>query len=472
MRKSKLYLVLKEFDKYEQNRCRKYIQSPYFNRSEKLCDLYDILVEYINTSETAPEAEDVLKKLHPGEVIKDSRWRKYCSDLYKLVEDYLAQEEYIKDDTAQVAYLIDAAAKKDISVVSKNAIKRTNKVLEFSNRFKNETYYDSYYLELKKYDLQKASRQRAAVSNIEEIITSLDNFYISKKLKYYCDILSRKSTIAHDYDVKLIEELLFFLKNLPENELEPVILIYYRLVLMINNFSEENNYYETKKLLKKYAAQFPKDEAYTMYSFVVNYCTRKLNSGNSNFWREYFDIHKELLASKIIIVNDELDIGIFKNVVLVGLRLEEYKWTKNFINDYQKFLPISQRENAVSYNTALYHFYTKEYDRVIELLRTVEYEDFIYNLNAKQLLLRTYFETDEDESIFFFFESFRAYLRRNAEISPTKKTTYLNLIKYTKKLSSLIPGDKKTLKKIKEDLMQEKHLSNRSWLLEKIAELE
>lgn len=472
MRKSKLYLVLKEFDKYEQNRCRKYIQSPYFNRSEKLCDLYEILIDCINTSEAAPKAEEILKKLHPGEVIKDSRWRKYCSDLYKLVEDYLAQEEYSKDNTAQVAYLIDAVAKKNIGTVSKNAIKRTNKVLEFSDKFPNETYYDKYYLELKKYDLQKANRRRESKSNIEEIILSLDNFYISKKLKYYCDILSRKSTVAHNYNVKFIDELLNYLSKLSEKDLEPVILIYYRLVLMINDLENVGNYYEIKKLLKKYAVQFPQEEAYTMYSFVVNYCARKINSGEQTFFREYFEIYKQLLTSKIIIINGELDVGIFKNLVAVGTRLKEYEWTKNFIDEYQNYLPDKQRENAVSLNSALFYFHLKNYDTVIELLRTVEYEDFLYNLNAKQLLLKTYYEIKEEETLFFFFESFRAYVRRNNSISSDKKSQYLNLIKHTKKLSSLFGEDKKTLQKIKEDVQNEKYLSNRSWLLEKIAELE
>ena len=48
MYNSKLYTILEHFDKYEQNRCRKYIQSPYFNRSEELVELFDRLVSAIN----------------------------------------------------------------------------------------------------------------------------------------------------------------------------------------------------------------------------------------------------------------------------------------------------------------------------------------------------------------------------------------------------------------------------------------
>ena len=45
MYNSKLFAILEQFDKYEQNRCRKYIQSPYFNRSEQLEQLYERLLK-------------------------------------------------------------------------------------------------------------------------------------------------------------------------------------------------------------------------------------------------------------------------------------------------------------------------------------------------------------------------------------------------------------------------------------------
>ena len=474
MRNSKLYSVLKEFDKYEQNRCRKYIQSPYFNRSEKIAELYEFFIEKVNEGEDGEDftKETIWEVLHTETNLNGDRWRKYCSDLLKLIEGYLIQEEFEKDKPTRIAYLMNNAKNAKTDILSKIAIKKSNSYLKEKTLINQKNFYESYDLEKRKYRLQQSDRQRTAVSNIEKIISSLDNFYLIEKLKYYCDILSRKSTVSHNFEVKLIDQIIDYLSTEKEQKIEPAVKIYYKMVLIVKDFNNEKHYFELKNLLKRNAASFSKEEASEMYTFAVNYITRQLNSGNSNYWREYFEIHQQLLETKIIIVDGELNAGIFKNIVTTGLRLGENSWTKNFIDSYKKFLPENQRENAVSYNSALYFFYEKQYNQVIKLLQTVEYQDFVYNLNAKQLLLRTYFETEEQDALFFLFDSFRAYLRRNDNISPKMKMHYSNLIKYTKRLSKLIPGDKKTLLKIKEDLEAEKNVGNRSWLLEKITQLE
>lgn len=473
MQNSKLYSVLKDFNKYEQNRCRKYVLSPYFNRSEKIVELFEFFIYRINSEENEDVAkEKIWYALHPDQAFNDTRWRKYCSDLLKLIEGYLAQEEYEGDKSAQIAYLMDASVKKEINLIGKNAVKKSTSFLKGTHYLNQEWYYKNYFLEKKRYRLQRSDRQRAEISNIENIINNLDNFYLFEKLRYYCDILSRSSFVSHNYEVKLIDEIIEYLSKIDEEDLEPVILIYYKMVLIIKDFENESIYFQLKDLLKEYAKDFPPTDASEMYTFVVNYCTRKLNSGISRFWREYFEIHQQLLEDKIIIVNGELNPAIFKNIITTGLRLGEVEWTRNFIDTYKSYLPASQRENAVTYNTAFFHFYQKDYTKVIQLLQEVEYEDFVYNLNAKQLLLRTYFETDEQDALYFLFDSFRAYLRRNNNISPKMKQHYSNLIKYTKKLSRVLPNDKKELTKIKEELSNEKNVGNRSWLLEKIAERE
>ena len=48
----------------------------------------------------------------------------------------------------------------------------------------------------------------------------------------------------------------------------------------------------------------------------------------------------------------------------------------------------------------------------------------------------------------------------------------MNLIKYTKQLTKIIPGDRKALTKLKNDIENEKSIASSNWLKEKIAELE
>ncbi|MEM9991770.1 MAG: hypothetical protein AAF738_08400, partial [Bacteroidota bacterium] len=66
MKKSKLYSIIESFDKLEQNRCRKYIKSPYFNKSLQIIALFDLLVKNSNRRISKPiNKQQLWKKMHP-----------------------------------------------------------------------------------------------------------------------------------------------------------------------------------------------------------------------------------------------------------------------------------------------------------------------------------------------------------------------------------------------------------------------
>ncbi|MEL6987340.1 MAG: hypothetical protein AAGK97_05870, partial [Bacteroidota bacterium] len=174
----------------------------------------------------------------------------------------------------------------------------------------------------------------------------------------------------------------------------------------------------------------------------------------------------------ILHINGEIDPFLFKNIVVAGLRIGEYDWVEDFIHQYKSTVYEEYRENATSYNLATLHFYKKEYEKVIQLLQTIEYEDVNYNLGAKSMLLATYYETDEYEALDSLFGSFRTYLTRNKKIPESRRRNYGNLIKFTKKLTRTPVNDKSKLQKLKEEITDTKGIVSKRWLLEKVQELE
>ena len=156
---------------------------------------------------------------------------------------------------------------------------------------------------------------------------------------------------------------------------------------------------------------------------------------------------------------------------MIGLRLGDFDWVKNFIFDYQHQLDEKYRENAVSFNLANLYFYQKEYGEVLKLLQTVEYEDPSYNLNSKAILIATYFELEEIDSLTSLLASFDIYLRRNKEIPENRKQHYLNLIRFTRSLMRLAPTETTELQKLRKKIDNTDGVVNKEWLLEKIDEL-
>jgi hypothetical protein len=178
-----------------------------------------------------------------------------------------------------------------------------------------------------------------------------------------------------------------------------------------------------------------------------------------------------MLNNEILFNNGKIDPLIFKTIIAVAANLREFEWAEKFIKTNKDKIPEDQRENLVTFNLARLYFTQKKYDKVTDLLREIEYSDISLALQAKTMLLMTYYDTDEFDPLESFLESFRVYLNRHKEIPQHRIDYHKNLIKFTKKLTRIIPGDKEAVAKIKKEIEEKENFRVR-WLEEKIAELE
>jgi hypothetical protein len=472
MQNLKIYVVLRQFSKIEQNRFRKFLCSPYFNANQDLIDLFDYLLEDMNGEEDKEVPKEAIwKKLNPHKAYDDVRMRKYFSDLLKLLEAYVAQEAFQENPLHQATYLMDAVIQRKLNKLYNNTLKSARRLSDKQKYRPANYYYHQYQIEKNYYRLNRSLGKRDIETNVEEIANNLDRFYLAEKLKYYCDVLSQQYAVSFEYEILFLEEIIGHIKKYGYEEVPPIA-VYFQIYLAYTEGDNEAQYFKLKDLLEKHGLEFPKEEAQEIYTFAINYCTRKINKGNQAFLREYFDLYKDLLKKDILIVDGEMEPGLFRNIVVVGLRLGEMVWTEQFIHDYQPYLPEAQRENTVSFNLSQLYFYKRDYDKVIETLRHVEYEDAITNLNAKTLLLTTYYEIDEVEPLYSLMESFRAYLNRHKNISSRRRKSFLQLIRFVKKLTKTMPGDKERLGKIREELKNARGVASSQWIAEKIGELE
>ena len=162
----------------------------------------------------------------------------------------------------------------------------------------------------------------------------------------------------------------------------------------------------------------------------------------------------------------------YKNIVVIGLRAKDSDWVKGFIQSYKRYLPENDRVNAYTYNLAKFHFYERNFSKVIQLLSSVEYNDIFYNLDSKSMLMKTYYELDEIEPLYSLMDSFRIFLRRKKLVSDHHRTNHLNFIKFLRKMAKVNPRDKKKVLKLKEQLGELRQVADVSWLWEKMNELD
>ncbi|HRD82967.1 MAG TPA: hypothetical protein PLL53_19580 [Saprospiraceae bacterium] len=472
MRNTKLYSILEHFDKYEQNRLRKYLQSPYFNRNQTLIDLFDLLVEDANSEKKKEiEKEDVWTLLRLKSLYDDVRFRKYYSDLLKLVEGFLAQQVYEADPVRQATDLLKAVGKKKMEKLYNSSVKTARHLSQNQPWRHAQHYLQQYQIEVNFYDIMAFETKRGARTNLEEIANNLDSFYLAEKLRIYASVLTQQTFVSQEYKVRLIDEIMAYLHAHKDHEETPAVAVYFQVLRTVTDQDNLEHYYRLKELLDQYGLLFPKHEAMELYGSALNYCIRQINHGNQGFLEELFILYNQLIDKEIIFLNDEFSPWDFRNIVVIALRLGRYEWVEKFIHDFNHKIPELNRDNTVTYTLAQLYFYQKKYDKVIEQLRNVEYDDVSYNLNSKTMLLMTYFETDEYEPLYSLFESFRTYLNRQKELSSDRKALYKNLIKFTKKLTKIMPGDKAEVKRLKEEIAATGNVASLNWIQEKIEEL-
>ena len=153
-----------------------------------------------------------------------------------------------------------------------------------------------------------------------------------------------------------------YLPYLKQNPLDtPVVNIYYHVILTLIDPEEEEHFKKLKELLFTHGEVLQTETQKEVFAFALNYCIRKINKGRANYQPEIFALYKDALQRGLLLEDGTLTPWDYKNIVTIGLRNKEYKWTDSFIDEYIRTLPKKEQDNAYTFNRARYYFATGKY---------------------------------------------------------------------------------------------------------------
>lgn len=466
---NKVFLVLQQMEVSDHKRLTKYLHSPLFNHSRTLTRLYELLSGLAESGNPGFSRSWVWQKMFPGVVYDDVNFRKYCSDLLKVLEAFMAQEILTGDEQKMAIATYDFVVRRKLEPLFNSALRQARITLENQSYRTKEYYFNAYALERQYYIRMDFDVRVDARANLEEISNNLDLFYWIEKLKLWSAVLSQRKTSSHQYQLKFVDEIAAFLENYRIEEV-PELAIHYYTFLTLYDENNLDHYFKLRRMLDQYGTEMPQEEAIEMFDSALHYCTGKLNQGNRDFLQEYFDLFETAIEKSIFIVKGELAPWRLNNIIGVALRLGKLEWAETFIEKYKGHLPAETRRNTHAFNLARVYRYLGKFDKVLKLLHNLEYPDIGYNLIAKTMLLITYYELAELDALNSFLESFRVFLNRNKKVP--YRIHHLNLIKFARKLIRLTPGDQVAAEKLRKEITEDKaNTVNHEWLLEKLAAL-
>jgi len=102
------------------------------------------------------------------------------------------------------------------------------------------------------------------------------------------------------------------------------------------------------------------------------------------------------------------------------------------------------------------------------LLQQVELEDPLNNLHARRMLVRSYYELGEQDALESLLQSFGAYLNRQKNLGYHQELN-LNFVRFMLRMIKLSTRDETTKTALQKDIMAEKQVAEREWLIEKMS---
>jgi len=464
---SRLATILSAFTKAEWRHFKRFINSGVAGPIGKSSELYDYLSEiWPDFNHPGMRREAIFNTLYPDQKFDDKKIRYTLTDLYRQACSYLKYKgmEDNPDEGNHVLATTLARRNADKAYLAlyqsddyPSNIDADGSAERFFNTYRKEFVHLNYF----------TNRQKRNTRNpIADVARNLDIFFVAKKMQLLCEVINVRNVMSVQYDFVLQDKIIEMIQTGAFDDI-PVVNIYYRILMTLNHPEEELHFETLKSLLLKHGSGFRKEELRDMYQYLMNYCIKKINLGMVKYVSILSGIYKTILENKVIYTGNYLSQWDFKNMVVIGIRAGEQDWVHQFIENYKSDLLQAEQNNAYVYNLAYYFFSTGNYKQTLMLLQQVEFTDLYYQLDMRAILLKCYFEMDDQETFFYHIAAFRIFLSRNKLVSEYQRVIYRNMIKYTTKLVRAT-GDHPKIKQILDEINEVKQIADINWLRKKV----
>ena len=489
----KIIEILKTFSKQEIKSFERFLDSRYFNESEKIRKLYRLLVNHYPLFDSGRlNEENLSRELNPNLNFNKLTFKSLLSELSSLAERFLIIEKLNEKSFYAGDFLREQFLKRNLPKYLKQNIERSE--LYFNDNKNRTTVYflELFYLFNDKRNYLTVFVPRSgknhnsqSISILNERARALCMFFLKQLKLQFDDLIS----INFSFDIKPennfvmqlfkiidYEKLMEFMMTSSSNKIHSmqaeINLSFYRL---FNEFSNEDHYVRSKSLLIRNANLLGADEVSSFFIRLITYCRMKGTDSKTSldFDKELFGIYKFILFKEYYkkSANNYLPVELFRMIVQQGLRMKKYIWTLNFIKNYYKKLNPEWKMNMYYYSLAEYYFRRKKFDDALRSFQKIELSHFLLKVDLKSLMLMTYFELGLFENALSVIDTFKHFLSNNEILSDSLKKRYKAFLLAVQKLityrTSAKPAGKYIIKKsIVHDI------SYKEWLNEKYNELD
>lgn len=264
--------------------------------------------------------------------------------------------------------------------------------------------------------------------NLQSLSKALDSYYFINKLKVYCAFLSYSNIVSKDIvaytadDLLLIREIIVAIEA--QKVSNPTLLIYNYIRILYENIGNPDHttdevFVIIEQLVKENVFYYSTDEKLELYSFLTNYCAKRVNQGVTEYRNKFFILNNEIInlryhgrsGSKL-----QLQSSIYENMIIIALRIkgdtcfqtmqtigltpndpangfqDAFEWTEKFAEYYKHKLDEKGKKSHYPYCIALVEFSRANFTKAYAILKKTQARGMFIGMNVKLLYLQVLYE--------------------------------------------------------------------------------
>ncbi len=488
MQNSRLFHLLEIFNTREIRELQQFIQCELFHTNrkqfEKVVQLFSKLISP-RFKLQKPDRRSLAIDLFGDNRNADRRLSIHISQGIDLVQKYLIYKDQTEDSTKYNLALLSALDKKKALRLFNQLRGKIERDLENVEQ-KDSNYFFYRYVVAKDSLLERGVRNKNLMECNEDFksaIENLDLFFLINQLNYACQTININHILHYvEYQFPLLEIIVQELPQTPYFRL-PLVQIYWNAYkLLVTN--EKKYYISLKELLFNHYIVLSEYYQFNFSTNLQNYCVQKINAGNPSYFAEFWEISLFQIEKNIL---KKLTLASYKNLITTGVMLALKQETPNFtevlqfIEQHTEKLPLEYREEAEIYGQSYIAFYQNNFKTIPQKLiisqeeaplTIYKFEDIYYQIDARRLLVMTFFCLDEDDNFDKLCNNLSVFLNERKDFIPeievTKNRQFLIIIKKLFWLHGNRTETQQQLFQLKKEIEECLHISDRTWLLKQI----
>ena len=472
---SRLISLFRSLTPQEVKKFGQFLQSPYYNATPKMRDLYKYLKKrHPECLFTDEDKQKLFTQIFSSEPYKLKKMNNLMASLSSILQDFLLLQHMKKGTITRHQSLFEIYQKRKLDKLSMQQLSilkndfAAQTTASATSCFEGFKIHDNLYF----HPLTQIIKWQKAKDYVY-LKTALDQlrlFYAHMRMRYSLEIIFRGNEITDGFELTPDEQQT--IKELITTHNVPLLKIYDLLYTLLKQPNAA-----TYTALRNYVFQYIDDynplETNFLLTFLTNYQDARLRAGDNYAHKEALTLYKFGLKKNLYVNEAEhFRAGHFINISIFASELGDIEWLTVFIEQWKDCLKEEQRDNVTNLCYAYLHFAKHEYQDTIRLTSQVRREFPALALTCWTLEVRAYYMLQEKydnwENI---LKNFSNYLWRQQKVSEERKEANRNFIAFLRLLYRAAYESKHSKSELFETLDNQQNIVCKRWLKEQVNKL-